>query len=234
MDEAMKHFYAINTEESPLFQNHCLDTAQDLEEAGIITFPRERPLEEEVFEYVRSQSLVAKTGRRRSNCRFGGTLAAAIFNLPLWGIQMFQRQYTAAKLGHLSRKKILEKLTVRFKALDEEDPLTNPKKITVESKALKSCCKNALVVSVMVLMEKDHKRLVQIVVNIPLPMKKWHTEQNKELRDGYSTEAWLVRQLHGDLMQYFYSFLEQLCDQTGLKKCQFQVPVSEWVSEWMR
>ena len=46
LDEAMKHFYAINTEESPLFQNLCVEVAQDLEEAGIVTFPRERPLEE--------------------------------------------------------------------------------------------------------------------------------------------------------------------------------------------
>ena len=162
LDEAMKHFYAINTEESPLFHNHCFEIAQDLEEAGIHTFPRERPLEEEVFECVKSQSLLAKTGRRTSNFRFGGTLAAAIFNLPLWGMQTYQRQYTALKLGHLSHNKTLEKLAVRFKAVDEEDPSTNPKNITVESKALKSCCNNALVVSVMVLMEKDHKRLVQI------------------------------------------------------------------------
>ena len=161
-------------------------------------------------------------------------MAAAIFNLPLWGMRTFQRQYTALKLGHLSHKQILEKPTVRFKAVDEEDPSTNPKNITVESKALKSCCNNALAVSVMVLMEHDHKRLVQIVVNISLPVKKWHIEKNKELRDVYSTTAWLIRQLDGDLMQYLYSFLEQLCDQIVLKKCQFRVPVSEWVSEWVR
>ena len=129
----------------------------------------------------------------------------------------------------LSHTKMLEKLTVRFKAVDEEDPSTNPKKTTVESKALRSCCKNALVVSVMVLMEKDHKRLVQIVVNISLPVKQWHTEQHKELRDVYYTKAWLIRQLNGDIMQDVYSFMEQLCDQLALKKCQFQVPVSEWV-----
>ena len=110
--------------------------------------------------YVKSQPLLAKTGRRTSNCRFGGTLAATIFNLPPWGMQTYQRQYTALKLGHLQHKQMLEK------AVDEEDPSTNPKKITVESNALKSCCNNALVVSVMVLMEKDHKRLVRIVVNL--------------------------------------------------------------------
>ena len=123
---------------------------------------------------------MAKTGRRTGTRRFEGTLAAAVYNLPLWGMQIFQRQYTTLKLGHLQHKKMLEKLTVRFKAMGEEDPSTNPKKITVESKAFKSGCNNALVVSVMVLMEKkDHKRLVQIVVNISQPMKKWHTEQHK-------------------------------------------------------
>ena len=85
----------------------------------------------------------------------------------------------------------------------------------------------------MVLMEKDHKRLVQIVA-ISLLMKQWHIEQHKELRDVYSTKAWLIRQLDGGFMQYFYSFIEQLCDQTVLKKCQFLVPVSEWVGEWVR
>ena len=105
LDEAMKHFYAINTEENPLYQNHCFGIAQDLEDAGIVTFPRGRPLEEDVFEYVKSQSLLAKTDRRTSNCRFGGTLVSAIYNLPLWGMQTSQRQYTALKPGHLSHKK---------------------------------------------------------------------------------------------------------------------------------
>ena len=48
--------------------------------------------------------------------------------MPLWGMQTFQRQYTAPKLGHLSHKQSLEKLTVIFKAVDEEDPSTNPEK----------------------------------------------------------------------------------------------------------
>ena len=40
LDEAMQHFYTINTEENPLFPNHCSEIAQDLEEAGIVIFPQ--------------------------------------------------------------------------------------------------------------------------------------------------------------------------------------------------
>ena len=97
---------------------------------------------------------------------------ATMTNLPFWGMHTFQRKYVALKLGHLQNAKTLAKLTVRFQAVADDDPSTNPKKITVETQALKSCCKNALVVGVMVLMEKDHKRLVQIVVQIALPMRE--------------------------------------------------------------
>ena len=226
LDEGMKHFFTLNTEESPMFQDHVCEIAQDLEDGGVVTFPREKPLQQEVFEFVKSQSLLAKTGRRTSNCRFGGTLHAALYNLPYWGMQAFQRKYVALKLGHLQNKKTLDKLTVKFQTPEVDDASTNPKKITVESKALKSCCKNALVVSVMVLMEKDHKRLVQIVANTSIPMRVWHTEQNRELRDVHATKAWLIRQLDKDLMLYFFSFLAQLCDQQVLRKCQFQMPLN--------
>ena len=93
-----------------------------------------------MFLYVRAQCILAKSGRRTSNCRFGGTVAAAMFNLPLWGMQTFQRKYTALMLGHLQNKKTLGKLTVRFKHMSEEDASTNPRRITVESKAVKKLC----------------------------------------------------------------------------------------------
>ena len=226
LDQSMTHFFAVNTDQSPLWQEHCQEIVQDLEEGGIILFARDKPVEEEAFEYAKSVSILSKNGRRTSNCRFGGPLAAAIYNLPLWGLHLFQRQYCALKLGHLQSPKTLQKLTVRFRNLQEGDEVTNPRKINIESRALRSCASNALVVSVMVLMEKDHKRIVQMIVQIAENMKSWHTRQNVELRDVYRTKTWLIQQLDGDLMLYFYSYVAVLEDVNALRKCQFTVPMA--------
>ena len=103
-------------------------------------------------------------------------MAAAIYNLPLWGMQTMQRKYTALKLGHVPNAKTIGKLTVKFKDLGEDES-TDSKNVNIEYRALKSCCNNASVVSVKVLMNKDHKRFVHIVVQCSLPMSKWHTNQ---------------------------------------------------------
>ena len=75
LDEAIQHFFTVSTEEIPLSQEHCLEIALDLAEAGVVICFRDRPLEQEVFEYSRSQFILAKTGRRTSNCRFGAKAA---------------------------------------------------------------------------------------------------------------------------------------------------------------
>ena len=60
LDEAMAHFFAINTEESPLFQEHCYGIAHDIEEGGVMLFPREKPLEQHVSAYTKQVSMFAK------------------------------------------------------------------------------------------------------------------------------------------------------------------------------
>ena len=119
----------------------------------------------------------------------------------------------------------MAKLTIKFRDAGADES-TNPKKVNMESGALKSCCKNALVVSVMTLMDLDHKRLVRIVVQVSLPMREWHTVRNVELRDVFRTKAWLIEQLDKGLMEYFYRFFQVLTDVSALKKCCFMLPLS--------
>ena len=110
-----------------------------------------------------------------------------------------QRRYTALTLGHLQNAKAMAKLTVKFKDLVGDEP-TNSKKDNIESRALKSCCNNALMVSVMVLIDEDHTRLVQIAVQCSLSMREWHANLNVELRDVFRTKAWLVQLFDKGLM----------------------------------
>eukprot|EP00969_Alexandrium_andersonii_P050574 2222379-Alexandrium_andersonii.AAC.1 len=79
---------------------------------------------------------------------------------------------------------------------------TDPSRLCVTEKALRSACQNALVISTIMLQEEFHLLLTRVVVCCSEPVDAWHSQQNKELRSAEGSLRWLTGQLDGGLMQH--------------------------------
>ena len=60
---------------------------------------------------------------------------------------------------------------------------TSVKKITAGDRTLKACGANAVVLTLALLSDHDHFRLLAVVTKLARPLKEWLGEASRELRD---------------------------------------------------
>ena len=70
-------FQRRKPQDVPLFLATVNDIAFDLESADIVQFPREQPLEDEVWSWLKDRMAKGSIGRRASLCRYHGSQAVA-------------------------------------------------------------------------------------------------------------------------------------------------------------
>ena len=102
----------------PLLEELAPFMVEELESAGIITFPRKVAVEFELFEYLRSRGAFAKLGRRTSMVRFGGFRHKAAQALATWSVDLFEVLLVSLESDWLHTRKLVEKLTIRTGAND--------------------------------------------------------------------------------------------------------------------
>eukprot|EP00959_Pyramimonas_sp_CCMP1952_P292913 6126195-Pyramimonas_sp.AAC.1 len=107
---------------------------EQLEGAQICAFPRERPLEEELWDFLKSR-LNHPVGRRIAMCRFGAALHACKKNKGYWAVHLFERTLLALETDMLNGKGFVTALRARVGAGDgaaAADGPTAQRKVTFE------------------------------------------------------------------------------------------------------
>eukprot|EP00969_Alexandrium_andersonii_P330991 14630005-Alexandrium_andersonii.AAC.1 len=97
-----------------------------------------------------------------------------------------------AKFADNLRRKMLE-----AEKASEANRSTDSRRISLGDRSLRSCCQNAVAISVMTLMEPQHRRTLQIISILGSPLDAWHTTQNRKLRSCPESSEWLLGQLAG-------------------------------------
>lgn len=85
--------------EVPLYTEMAPMIIAELEAGGVAVFARERPVEEECWEWMSQRARTPASRRRIALNRFGGSLHAAQRNLPFWHLQLFERLLLALEGG---------------------------------------------------------------------------------------------------------------------------------------
>lgn len=210
-DGLAKLFETRSPEQCPLFEQMSPEMAQDLEEAGILQFSGEESREATLWEWLKSRSRHGPMGRRVSMCRFGGMQHAAMSQRPYWTVNLFERTLLALEQDMLRGKKFEAKLTLKAKHVEgASGSTTNPTHLQLDDRALRGCCENAVVVSILTLDDADHRRVVDCVLTAQAPLDKWHTEQNRTLRSTESTRGWLLQQVSGAYRANVQAFIAKL------------------------
>lgn len=225
-DECRRHFTA---QTCPLFLEHLPQILDDMGGQSALGGDPSAGLDEQVWQAMAEDPPMRRKGYKCNLNRFFGGTKTARELLPLWHMKLFQYEYTALECGMLATRKV-EKIMVQQGALEPEDAPENEKpstcstRVTVDEKALRSCCQNSLVISVAMLGDGHHNVLVRMILAIAGPVEAWHSEQNSTLRSAGASASWLLVQLKGGFMNHIHQILEKLSKVAVLEHCKFELP----------
>ncbi|CAK0884728.1 unnamed protein product [Prorocentrum cordatum] len=212
----------------PLFMEMAPAMVEQLEGAQTCAFPRERPLEEELWDFLKSR-LNHPVGRRIAMCRFGAALHACKKNKGYWAEHLFERTLPALGTDMLKGKGFVTALRARVGAGDgaaAADGPTAQRKVTFEDKSLRACCGNACVVSTMTLSNDDNRRLINCIVATTKPLDDYHAEQNRSCRPVNACSGWIIRMVTGDYAKFVCENTKLLLNVHALASAEFMAPAS--------
>ena len=218
-------------EDVPLFVAHSERIIENLRTTGVV-FDNNKCLLRQAWDWFRvnrCESLAS--GRRTSTCRFMGLPCAIIDHVNHWGLDLFERTYVALELDKLGNRALVEKLKLDPTVAAVEEPsgerASTSKTTTIDEKAVRKCCENALVISVLVLQDDHHYRVAQIMACAAAVLKRWHTDQNKILRcSGGSLKFW-TDQVEGGYLTHVNDCLDVLFNMQALHDCGFATDAKE-------
>lgn len=188
--DAMKAAYEQLDERAPLFATLAADISEELKRGGH-TWPYEKPLEAEVWEFAKSQDPFTKKGYRLNLNRFMGVVEVAKDEvLPRWSLSLWERTFVCLEADML-RGKGVQRLILRSAPNDEFGEgggSTNSGRVSVKDRTLRSCLQNALVTSVMFMGDAMNKRRLEVFAAVSEHLRRWHGAQSVMLRS--SEKSW--------------------------------------------
>ena len=177
----------------------------------------------EAWELLREYDFFSRTGARVTLCRFMAWLRAARVLLSKWHCSHWVIQTLAIEMDFLQGAQFTEKIAMKGnlvqKALDQDT--TSSAIPSVDGKALKSCCQNAVVVGLMLLDDPANRRLLSIMTLPCMPLDSLHSDQNKKCRSVDDNRSYAAEVVNGGLMKVCKEIIQVLGDPSAMDECDF-------------
>lgn len=228
--EACKElFLCLDKDSCPLFQELSGLILESLTLVGV-TLAGEDDTETELWNYLANRNWMTALEERCNLNRFLSSITSARANHPWSWVHLFERLFCCIEMDWLGNKKSLGRL-VKMKASDtggehhEQRQTTGGNTLCIDDAALRGTAANACVIGVSLLQDMMNFRLLGGIVGIADPVRRWHIEQNRELRSVSGSEAWISRQSlpTTGYMLHVAQIAEALCDISVLQKAGFAV-----------
>ena len=100
--------------------------------------------------------------------------------------------------GKFAQKIIINK--DHFKAADEATTTTSSTATQIDTKILRSCCQNVVVVSLAILGEMQYKRSVAVMALVVGPLRHWRGNCSKMMKSTTGNMEWLTHQFASEFM----------------------------------
>jgi len=227
--EATEHLFETTTPGScPLFLGHSHEMVRELRDAGV-DFPGEAGVEQELWNYLKKRGFYVTVGSRFNMCRFQSCIATAEDNVGTWLVDWLERTHAAVVLDFLHGKALENKIILMSSAADEVPEgggSTNPAKVSVQDRTLRSCCQSAVAISVMVSSDFNNRRLVNIDLQSASAVNAWHCHQKKTLRSCKGNVRYFANAVSGGYMQHVCEIVQVLRRKACIEKCDFVLTAS--------
>ena len=109
----------------------------------------------------------------------------------------------------------------------EEVNTTSAKVTTADVKLLRGAQVNAAVITVLLLSEISHKRIVNIMACVPKAVEIWEGHVRKDAKSAVENREWLRQQFAGAYNTVLQDVLKTLLNQEALQACGFDAYLSE-------
>ena len=219
--EANDHLYSSNSPGTmALFQEFCPEIKLELEAQGV-DLPG-LDIEQDIWE---GRSRLCKEGTRVNLNRFQGALYKAKKKINCFAIEAFERIYCGLELDFLRGRRFAEKLILKAggkEVVTEGSSSTNPVRVGLEDRGIRSCCANNVAISCMVHSDPTNKRIMSTVVTCAGDMLKWHTDANRAGRSVTGWAEWAEGQINGDYMAHVCTLLETIRSPDKLRAMGFR------------
>eukprot|EP00973_Karenia_brevis_P074489 10351054-Karenia_brevis.AAC.1 len=86
--------------------------------------------------------------------------------------------------------------------LQEDHGQTGGHLVSVEDRSIRSCCQNAVAISVLMLSDELNERICQMVISAAVPVREWHGLHSKACRSSEGCHAWRLDQYLGGYLKH--------------------------------
>ena len=163
INDCLKHHLNTHIERTcVVLQELCGDIYKSVEANGY-DFPGEQSREKEVWEWLKERHNVSHKGRRTDMCRFLDRVSANVQTLALWPVDVFERTILGLYQDMLKGGKFV-KLVIKHPDVADGDvgeASTNPKRVTMDERALRECAQNAVAISIVFVLTQITEQSLQ-------------------------------------------------------------------------
>lgn len=197
----------------------------ELEAGNAASFPKQRPIEEEVWEFLRARNASGSMGRRVCMARYGAPLAAAQKMKPWWSVKLWEQTHACLEGGYMKGKAVeFNKAKISHAdAANATGGSTSVAGLKVEDKCIRGAA-NAMVISQLTLQSPQHQRIVSILTTLGEGLSDHHTEQNKVCRSVPECKECLVKLVSGGYTAHLRQIVSLLTSPAHLAAAGFKVP----------
>ena len=198
--------------------------ALELAEAGI-TLPGVKDTDQELWDFWVNRRSARSKGDRVMLNRYQACVDRLLKSMPFWSMDTFERQYVALELGMIKSTKFLDRLMVKSTDVPgESGGSTSSKALHIEDKTLRQCVDNAVLISVGMLSNYDHRRLCVVIGGATSHVKDFRVEMCKSCRSAPSTLAYLIKLNDSIAAEHIYGGFRKLDKPAHLQQMGYFIP----------
>lgn len=198
---AAESLFKVHTSQTcTLFSFYVRDLAKELVNAA--SSEGSMGSVQSVWEELKNFSLFRAKGYKANFNRFQSVVREGRSLLSRWFCSLLVAEYTALESGMLHNTALRAKLRLRGASTDDGADTGSTAATSVDTRSIRSCSQNAVVVSVLTLQDRRHFRMLNIIVVSSQPVEFWHGIQNTETRDVKRGSKWAIAQVTGDYMRH--------------------------------
>ena len=154
---------------------------------------------EALWAWLKQENLNRKKGYKVNKGRFMAVVHQGLELVRKWNTNLFEITVPSIELDFLQNK-AMPKIKLASTGADELSNLssTSSKRIDTGDRTLRTCGVNAMVISLAMLADESHRRVLGTICGLAEKTMDWHGHASRELRSVEKSQDWLLKQVQGD------------------------------------
>lgn len=207
---------------STLFQARVANMHEELAAAGLLETSSGAHPDELVWEFLQRRWAAPKKGYRIKTCEFMRIHRSLKELVDLWNCLLFEREVLGLEMDFFTGKDFKKGIGLDEGTVRETGQVASTSgSALVDAKLLRSCGRNGVAVSAVVLSSPVNRRIVSIMYSAGAPMCAWESAESKACRASDTAHKWWMSQAQGDFASGLIDVFRTMGDLSVQRCCGF-------------